>query len=122
MSALKITLADLEGISGDEDQRCLIELLDSHREYHPAHVRKLRESAEKWGELQPVLEDQHGHVIDGYYRLDARPGWHRQTVHVDNHAQALLLRLHANIEREPYPPAVRARIDRIVAALEDGSA
>ena len=61
-------------------------------------VENLKRSREIIGEIDEVLLDKDGNIIDGKHRLKAYPGWKTKTIPVD-YKKGLLLRLHRNYRR-----------------------
>ena len=63
-----------------------------------------RESAKTVGELYPVLLSKDGQVIDGFHRLEDKPGWKTETLeHIDSEEKLLLARAISNWHRREVP-------------------
>jgi hypothetical protein len=70
----------------------------SETESEEEFIEGLKRSRETLGELQAVIVDQNGNVIDGRHRMKAYPGWKTEVVQVDR-KKSLLLRIHYNYNR-----------------------
>jgi hypothetical protein len=77
------------------------------------HAARIRESVPDVGQLYPVLEDQHGRILDGKHRRAADPGWYPRKVTVRDDAHAVAIARWAN-SGTPLPPAVERRIEESV--------
>ena len=63
------------------------------------HVRRLKRSREKVGELLPVLVNKKGFVIDGRHRLAACKDWKREVLDLDE-LDSVVARFVANTQRD----------------------
>lgn len=78
----------------------------------------LAESKKKLGALIPIIKDAHGHVIDGFHRLDADPDWPSVTLdHIQDSAQLSIARLAANVCRRQVGAEEKSRLLGEIAKL-----
>ncbi|MEM2249922.1 MAG: hypothetical protein QXH20_04240 [Candidatus Bathyarchaeia archaeon] len=80
-------------------------------------VENLKRSRELMGEIDEVIIDQNGNVIDGVHRLKAYPGWKTKTIQADR-KKAILLRLHRNYRRERNPEEIKTLLNELAIILE----
>ena len=62
-------------------------------------ISELKKSREKFGEIYPVLVDQHGNLIDGIHRKKVNPNWKETKVNVKNEKEREELSLISNVQR-----------------------
>jgi len=86
-------------------------------EFDEEVVEWLKRSREQVGELEPVYVTPEGEVIDGRHRLKAYPGWHAQTVQVDE-LRKVVERIHRNIHRKLTKKETKEAVIQLALALE----
>jgi hypothetical protein len=84
----------------------------------------LRKSADKIGELYPVIMSKTGEVVDGFHRLNAKAGWRREVREdIDTPEKVLVARLISNkFRRQVTAEEVRGWINDLaeIALIEHG--
>lgn len=81
-------------------------------------VENLKRSRNLLGELEPVLIDQNGNVIDGRHRLKAYPGWAAKTIQISDRKSAIIYRLHKNFRRDVSKDELRKLLDELALILK----
>jgi len=63
------------------------------------HLKRLKLSANKVGQILPVIKDQHGKILDGVHRKQVDPNWKETKIRVTDPLHSLRIRVHTNVVR-----------------------
>lgn len=72
-------------------------------------IDSLRESAEKIGQIYPVIKDAKGNILDGYHRKRIDPNWKEIILPIEDELESLQVRIHLNNLRRTIPVEEKKR-------------
>jgi len=81
-------------------------------------IERLKQSKEKVGYLNPVVQDQHGNILSGRHRKYADANWPTITREVKDDLEREVLTIHYNIQRFVSKEETQSRLMRIAKLLE----
>ena len=81
-------------------------------------IELLKQSKEKVGYLNPVVQDQHGNILSGRHRKYADANWPTVTREVKDDLERELLIIHYNVQRSVPREETQNRLLRIAKILE----
>lgn len=83
-------------------------------------ISELKKSRDKFGEIYPVLVDQHGKLIDGVHRKKANPNWKETKVNIKDEKAREEIALITNVQRRNIKPEeIGERLGRIAEAMKE---
>ena len=84
----------------------------------PDVVENLKASEQLAGQLQPVLRDRYGNIIDGNHRLTVNPNWRTEKLEwVKNEKDRIIAKIHANYRRTVSKEELRKEFVRLADML-----